>query len=911
MKTIGKRAISLICALALMLPLGAAAAIAAPAAPAGRQAQAAAETLSALGVLRGVGENADGTPDFALDKSATRGEAVTEIVRLLGKEAEALAGSYSAPFTDVPEWAMPYVGYSYANGISKGYSDTLFGTDDPATATQYLTLLLRSMGYRDGADFSWDAAYALSDRLGITGGEFNASNASTPAGFTRGGMAVVTLGALSAPVRPGARGSTAAAPKTLLRSLLDEGAVTQEAIDEAGLGGALEAAASDSDGDGDSDGDSAPSPSSTPAKTPAPTPAPGGGASSGGSSGNSGSDQGATVPAAPSLVGAYSAGGVNYALLSAPAGSESYTYRFGGADAAASDVLAESGSTLVKAEIPAGSSSGELEAIYGGIPRAYYSVAFQSAGEAAPKTLYGVVPMKFSEFFHDVTGDGVPDAPDATSFAQGGAVAAPKLFIAQGTRTGNLGTPTYAQAKDMPLVDVISSATFGDTSVHFVPDANLTNNGDRTRPDADFAVTGITSVEVGVSFDLYANAKLLADAGRATAQSAGALAKMDGFTLISKVAADGAITGASGQAMADLGVYRVKYLLADGNWGGRVAPADGVAKSVKPLPGNDAASADAEPAAYGGTWGDKTTGYVIDNLEPEYAGNDYWTNFANYFYAGYITDEDGHTEPLVFLQQLFTHMAHTDFDIAVSPSRFARFANLKPSGTYRVKVLAWGFRDIDFEVELKDFVNGGAALSGSASVQVTTGTSFPISLTVTGVDVYSAADAGLYKGSAAVSPSGYSISESGGTVTLTLNSPLFAGSYQGTYSLALAADTASVASKQIPFTLVNAARPLLTANSDLSGGADGTQAAPLSVPQSANRLYFDIADFAASLVTAGRSVSSVAPAGGGAAVSGALKNSGAGTPYYIDLSVLSAGTEYTVTAISTGFNTQTYRITVT
>jgi hypothetical protein len=231
-------------------------------------------------------------------------------------------------------------------------------------------------------------------------------------------------------------------------------------------------------------------------------------------------------------------------------------------------------------------------------------------------------------------------------------------------------------------VDAISSATFGDTSVHFVPDENLENNGDRTHPDANFAVTGIKNVEVGVSFDLYANAKLLGDAGQATAQSANVLAKMANFTQISKVAADGAITGASGQTMADLGVYRVKYLLADGNWGGRAAPADGAAKAVKPLPGSDAASADTEPAAYGGTWGDKTTGYVIDNLEAEYAGNDYWTNFANYFYAGYITDEDGHTEPLVFLQQIFTHMEHTDFDIAVSPSRFARFANLKPSGTY-------------------------------------------------------------------------------------------------------------------------------------------------------------------------------------------------------------------------------------
>jgi hypothetical protein len=228
-----------------------------------------------------------------------------------------------------------------------------------------------------------------------------------------------------------------------------------------------------------------------------------------------------------------------------------------------------------------------------------------------------------------------------------------------------------------------------------------------------------------------------------------------------------------------------------------------------------------------------------------------------------------------------------------------------------VKVLAWGFRDIDFEVELKDFVNGGATLSGSASVQVTT-TSTDLQLTITGVDVYSAAGAELKKGSAAVSASDYSISESGGTVTLTLNSSLLAGNYQGAYALALTPDTASVASKQIAFTLINPARPLLTTDSGLSGGADGTQAAPLTVAQSAGSLYFDIADFAASLVAAGRQVSSVAPdVSGAAAVSGAFKSGGAGTAYYIDLSVLSAGTTYRVTAISTGFVTQTYYIAVT
>lgn len=71
----------------------------------------AARCLYELGLFQGVGTNADGTPDFALDRAPTRAEAVTMLVRLLGKEAEAKAGTWETPFTDVADWAKPYVGY--------------------------------------------------------------------------------------------------------------------------------------------------------------------------------------------------------------------------------------------------------------------------------------------------------------------------------------------------------------------------------------------------------------------------------------------------------------------------------------------------------------------------------------------------------------------------------------------------------------------------------------------------------------------------------------------------------------------------------------------------------------------------------------------------------------------------------
>ena len=118
------------------------------------KAQEAAETLYDLGLFKGTGTDSSGRPLFDLDRAPTRHEAVTMLVRLLGKEAEALAGSWEIPFTDVAQWAKPYVGYAYANGLTAGVSETSFGGERPATAAQFLTFALRALGYESGKNFS-------------------------------------------------------------------------------------------------------------------------------------------------------------------------------------------------------------------------------------------------------------------------------------------------------------------------------------------------------------------------------------------------------------------------------------------------------------------------------------------------------------------------------------------------------------------------------------------------------------------------------------------------------------------------------------------------------------------------------------------------------------------------------------
>ena len=123
----------------------------------------AAESLYKLGLFRGVGDQPDGSPDFDLKGGATRGAAVTMLVRLLGAEEEALSGAYSHLFTDAG-WADPYIGYAYAMHITEGTSATTFGTNDPITTSQFLTLMLRAMGY---SEVDWRDPYPLADLVGL------------------------------------------------------------------------------------------------------------------------------------------------------------------------------------------------------------------------------------------------------------------------------------------------------------------------------------------------------------------------------------------------------------------------------------------------------------------------------------------------------------------------------------------------------------------------------------------------------------------------------------------------------------------------------------------------------------------------------------------------------------------------
>lgn len=146
----------------------------------------AAEGLNQLGLFQGTANG------FELERIPTRQEMAVMQIRLIGLEELAITDPVSHPFTDVDSWASPYVGAAYFLGLINGTSETTFGGNEPTTAPQYISLVLRTLGYSDqDGDFTWNESWRLADMIGLTAGQYGADS-----GFNRGDMAYISFNAL-------------------------------------------------------------------------------------------------------------------------------------------------------------------------------------------------------------------------------------------------------------------------------------------------------------------------------------------------------------------------------------------------------------------------------------------------------------------------------------------------------------------------------------------------------------------------------------------------------------------------------------------------------------------------------------------------------------------------------------------
>lgn len=185
------------------------------------EAVQAANALHTLGLFNGTGTDANGNPIYDLDRAPTREEAITMLIRLMGKESDAKGYNWEMPFTDVSGWAKPYVGAAYSWGLTSGTSETTFGGKQKVSAMQYLTLVLRALDYEDGTDFQWDKAWKLSDEIGLTSGQYTSDRS-----MTRGDVAIISLKALSISNKYN---------WTLLEQLLNEEIISQKMVKKSGI----------------------------------------------------------------------------------------------------------------------------------------------------------------------------------------------------------------------------------------------------------------------------------------------------------------------------------------------------------------------------------------------------------------------------------------------------------------------------------------------------------------------------------------------------------------------------------------------------------------------------------------------------------------------------------------------------
>ena len=160
----------------------------------------AAYDLSLLGLFRGSDRG------FELNRAPSRAEASIMLLRLMGLESEAvdMGSELVCPFADVNAFYAPYIAYLYERGLTQGTSGTTFSPDSTMNLQQYLTFVLRAMGYDDQAgDFDWRTAPQSAVDYGIlTAMEGHALAGET---FNRGSMAYASYRALFAQLKTGER----------------------------------------------------------------------------------------------------------------------------------------------------------------------------------------------------------------------------------------------------------------------------------------------------------------------------------------------------------------------------------------------------------------------------------------------------------------------------------------------------------------------------------------------------------------------------------------------------------------------------------------------------------------------------------------------------------------------------------
>ncbi len=185
-----------------------------------------AETLYKLSVISGSNGN------FNTDKQLQKCEALTFVVKILGKQPYVMENALYYSITGFPDvkpdaWYAPYVGYCVEQGIASGSTEGNFYPEDYISEKGFLLLVLRALGYSNQTDFSMDNIYSFAYNIGLLKDPAYAGRTQDNNKYLKGDAYEVIYNALSLKVKDNST--------TVIQRMIDSGIVPRDAALEAGL----------------------------------------------------------------------------------------------------------------------------------------------------------------------------------------------------------------------------------------------------------------------------------------------------------------------------------------------------------------------------------------------------------------------------------------------------------------------------------------------------------------------------------------------------------------------------------------------------------------------------------------------------------------------------------------------------
>ena len=153
------------------------------------QNQEAIEVLKTVGIMVG-----DENGKFNPEAKVTRNEMAVVMSNLMAYNVASYKDT--SPFTDVPEWAEPYVAACYTNGITSGYDKVTYGGKDNVTTAQAALMVMKALGYfQYQSDFGADwqlSTVAQGNKIDL----FDDVDSGVKEAMTRNDLAQLVLNAL-------------------------------------------------------------------------------------------------------------------------------------------------------------------------------------------------------------------------------------------------------------------------------------------------------------------------------------------------------------------------------------------------------------------------------------------------------------------------------------------------------------------------------------------------------------------------------------------------------------------------------------------------------------------------------------------------------------------------------------------